>query len=874
VTWWQRLRRRSRLEHELDAELRYHFDRLVDDNMRRGMPRAEALRRARLAFGGLEQIKESCRDVRGTRWVEDLAYDMRFAGRLLRKHRSFTLVATIVLALGIGVNGVFLTLVEMICLRGLPIDRVDRVLYVGTRDARNVEAGVSFPDFEDIRAAARSFTTFAAFAPAPMSVSDAHVAAERFSGAFVSADVLVMTGEAPLLGRGFRRGDDRPGAPAVALIGYRVWQARYHADPAVLGRTVRINGVPSTVVGVMPARFRFPTHADVWQPLAAMPALASARRDDRVLGVLGRLTDGVRPAQAGEELELVAKRLAVEYPKTNEGVRLTVAPINERYNGNITHPAWLAFITAGALVLLIACANVANLLLMRASERCREIAIRASLGATRRRVIRQLLAESTAIAALGGLAGLGLSIAGLRLVASLTPPDVLPYWMDFTMNTRVVVVMAALCMGTTVVFGLLPALQLSMTDVLRALKDGGPTGSGSLRRRAWTTPFVVCQFALAFVLLTQLALSVRLVLAERDKDPAIDMTRVLTMMLELPERVYSTPGERLRLLTELQERLQHLPSVSAAAFAATLPFGGATSRQLVIDAAEPGSGRRRPSIQTVIVSPRYFETLGLAITRGRGFVDRDGSPGNEHVVVNQRFADLYSKTHSAVGDRIGLRAGDDTAAEWYTVVGVSPSVRQRPLADPDPVVYVPARADPPGAIALIVRGRSDRPPRASDIRGELRALDPDLPVYRIMTLQEAVQASRWNGRVSNVLITAITCIAIALAAVGIYAVVSFMVVQRTREIGVRVALGALPRQIALLALRFAMVPVAVGLGLGLAGAIAWQKLFASASPAGMLSHAPNVVLAAVLLGAVAISACAVPARRAARADPLAALRSE
>jgi putative ABC transport system permease protein len=874
VTWWQRLRGRSRLERELDAELRYHFDRLVEDNVRDGLPRSEAVRRARLAFGGVDQVKEGCRDVRGTRWIEDLAGDVRFAGRLLRKHRSFTLVATLVLAVGIGVNGVFLTLVEMICLRGLPIDQVDRVMYVATRDARNVDGRVSFQDFEDFRAAARSVTAIGAFAAAPMTISDEAVAAERFSGVYVSADALATTRQAPLFGRGFRRDDDRTGAPGVALIGYRVWQARFHADPAVVGRNVRINGAPVTVVGVMPDGFRFPTHADVWQPLAAMPGLTSQRRDERVLGVLGRLSDGVTAAQASEELDAIAGRLALEYPDTNAGIRVTVAPINDRYNGNVTHPAWLAFMTAGGLVLLIACANVANLLLMRSAERSREIAIRASLGASRRRVIRQLLAESTLIAALGGFAGLGLSIGGLRVVSSLTPPDVLPYWMNFTMNTRLIMVMALLCMGTAILFGLLPALQLSVTDVIRALKDGGPTGSGPSRGRPWTTAFVVCQFALAFVLLAQLALSVRLVLAERDKDPAIDMTRVLTLMVELPDYAYRTPGERLDRLRQLQERLQQLPSVSAAALTTALPFGGSTGRQLVLDGAESGSGKSGPTVQTVIVSPRYFETLGLAIVRGRGFLERDGSPGHETVIVNQRFAETYLKTRTPVGHRIGLRAADDTAAQWYTVIGVSPSIRQRPVGDPDPVVYVSLREEPPAAVAVMVRGRSEGVPTASDIRSELRALDPDAPVYRIMTLQQAVNASRWNGRISNVLITTITCIAIALSAVGVYAVVSFRVVQRTREIGVRVALGAAPRQIALVALRWAILPLAAGLALGLAGAVAWHKLFASASPAGLLSLSPNVLLAAGLLVAVAVAACVGPVRRAARVDPLVALRCE
>lgn len=876
MTWWQRLRRRDQLETELDAELRFHFERLVAEHLQRGLFDQDARRQARLAFGGLDQVKEDCRDARGTRWIEDLAQDFRFAGRLLGKHRSFTLVATIVLALGIGVNGVFLTLVEMICIRGLPLDRVDRVMYVGTRDAHDRNRGVSYPDFEDVRAGTRSFTGIAAFAASPMAVSDEGLAPDRFPGAFVSANAFRLAGEAPLVGRDFQPKDDRLGAPAVVIIGYRVWRTRYGGDPSLVGQTIRVNGVPSVVLGVMPERFRFPTNADVWQPLALMPDLANQRRDARVLGVFGRLVDGATPAGARAELDAIAARLAREYPETNEAVRMTAVPINERYNGNITDPAWLAFITAGGLILLIACANVANLLLMRSSQRSREIAIRASLGATRRRVIRQLLAESTLIAALGGLAGLGLSLAGLRVVSSFTPPGVLPYWMDFTMNVRIFAFLATVCLGTTFAFGLLPALQLSKTDVNGVLKDGGPTGGGAFRGRWWTTAFLVSQFALALLLLTHLALGVRLLLAERDRDPAIDMPRLLTMSVALPNQTYPTAAGRIAFFERLDDKLRNIGPVSSAAIASALPFGGAATRQLVIDGVPAATGRPRPTVWTLAVGPRYFETLGLPVIRGRAFDDRDGTPGHENAIVNQRFVEMNFPNTDPLGHRIRVTS-ESTAdsAPWFTVVGISPSVRQRPAPEPDPVVYLPYRAEPPPTAALIVRGPPKPAAIAPAVREEVRALDPDLPLYRIMTMEQAVKESQWNGRTSNLLITIITCIAVGLSALGLYAVTSYTVIQRTQEIGLRMAMGGQPRQVAWLVLRRATLPLGLGLIVGVACTMAWERLFANYSAAAIVLSDPlNVTAAAALLVLVAAVACVAPTRRAARLDPLLALRHE
>ena len=872
MTWWHRLWRRAERERQLDAELRYHVERRVDDLVQGGLSAREARRAVRLEFGGLDQVKEQCRDARGTRWIEDAATDLPYAARLLATRRSFTLVAALVLALGIGVNAMFLTLVEMICIRGLPIDRADRVMFV--RDAGSRVSGLSYADFEAVRGAAPAFSGLAAFAGASMAISDEGRAADRVSGAYVSAGAFGLVGEPPIAGRDFRAEDDRPGAPAVVIIGSRVWRGRYESDPAVVGRTIRVNGVPSVVIGVMRERFRFPTNADVWLPLALMPGLATEPGRARTLGVFGRLLDEATAAEARDQVAAVAARLERDSPDTNTGVRLTVQPINERYNGDITNPAWLAFVTAGGLVLLIACANVANLLLMRSTERSREIAMRASLGATRQRVVRQLLAESALLAIVGGALGIGLGVAGLRLIASFVPPDALPYWMDFTMDMRVLGTLAAICLATSFIFGLVPAFHLARTDVYGVLKDGSRAAGSGMRRRAWGAIFLTGQVALALLLLTQLALSVDLSLEQGRRDPPIDMPHLLTMSVALPAATYRTPDERAAFDDRLDQSVRAIGAVSSVAIASALPFGGGAPRQLAIEGVPDGPDGPA-TVWTLGIGSGYFETLGLSLVHGRALGDRDGTPGYESVIVNQRFAELFFPDADPLGRRIRLTAAGETArSPWLTIVGVSPTVRQRLLPDPDPVVYLPYPASPPASAFVLIRGRREAESMAPSLREVVRRLDPDLPLYAITTLEQAVEDLRWNSRLSSLLISIITCIAVGLAAVGLYTVTSHAVAARTQELGVRMALGAGPRHLGWLVLRRATAQLGAGLFVGALCALAWEGLFASGSPSGILDDPGRLVAAATVLVLVAATACLVPLSRVTRLDPVVALRHE
>ena len=474
-------------------------------------------------------------------WVQEVWRDFRFAIRLLKKERGFTLVAATVLGLGIGVNNTQFILVNAICIRGLPIDKPDRVLFFSARDARDQELSLSFREFDAIRSSTRGFTGFAAFANAPLAVGDEGRAPDRALGTYLSAGAFRLLGAVPMLGRDFEPADDRPGAQPVTILASSLWRSRYSSDPSIVGRAIRINGTPSIVAGVMADGFRFPSNTEVWQPLALMPGIMTERRTARALSVFGRMADGAAIVDVRGQLAALTTRLSHDYPETNQTLRLAAIPINDRYNGRLTDSVWLAFMTVGVVVVLIACANVANLLLMRSLRRAHEMAIRASLGASRPQLIRQLIVESAALAALGGLLGLAFSLLGVRVIARAIPANTLPYWITFSMDGRAFAVLCAVSLGTVFVFGLAPAMQVSKTDVHHVMKEGGRSGVTGARARRWTTAFLTVEFALTMMLLATLALGVRLARAAERADLVFNPSGLITTSITLPADKYRSP---------------------------------------------------------------------------------------------------------------------------------------------------------------------------------------------------------------------------------------------------------------------------------------------------------------------------------------------
>jgi predicted permease len=870
VTWWSRFRRRGTLERQLDAELRYHVDRLTQDFMAEGLPEAEARRRARLEFGGLDQVKEDCRDARGTRWAHDALQDLTFSVRLLAKDRLFTAAAVLALGLGIGVNNMLFTIVDALCIRGLSIPRVDRMVYIESREAGR-SRGLSFPEFDEIRSGAQSLDETSAFITLQATLAETDRAPDRVALSYVSEGFFHLTGAAPILGRDFRPDDDRAGALPVAVLDGRLWNTRYGSDPAVLGRVVTLNGLPATLIGVMPDGYRLPGNTDAWLTLTQTPAAVRNGKDARSLGVMGTMKDGRTVPHVAEEMAALGARLAQRSPDTNHAVQLTAVPLNERFNGRITDPAWLAFISVGILIVVIACSNVANLLLARSVYRSREIAIRVSMGATRWRVVRQLLVEGTMLAAIGGLLGLGLSYVGLRIFTSAIPATGLPFWVHLTMDGRAFGELAAVCLGTVLLFALAPAMQVARADVNDVLKEAGRASAGGPRARRWTATLLAAQFGITVILLASLGLSLRQFRAAERAEVVVAAPQLLTMSVALPGEKYVTADQRLALYSALRERLSGVETISETTVASALPFATRSSRRVVFE-SRTTPGDAPPNVVTVSIDARYFDAVGVPLYHGRSFVDLDGAPGHESAIVNQRFASLYFPGADPLGRRVAfVPEAKGSPPVWLTIVGVAPTIPQRSGPVPDPVVYVPIRSEPPLTFSLIVRTKADPGTLTAVLREQVRSLDPDVPLFQVMTLARVEHDSGWNARVSNGLITTIASIALLLSAIGLLAMTTHAVAQRRHELGIRIALGARRGTIMAIVLRGAMFHVAVGLGVGIVCTAVWERLFRTP---GMLTSPMNLLMVSAVMALMGAAASLWPAHRATRVDPLAALRQQ
>jgi predicted permease len=815
--------------------------------------------------------------------MASLLHDLRFGLRRLVKDRWFTLAAVAALALGIGANSAVFTLVNAVLLRGLPFDDPDRIMWIDTRDGRGQQLGVSVADFEDWRRASRTFSGMTLVQTGGLALSGDDRVPENYNGGYISANAFELIGVQPALGRGFVPADDAPGAPPVVLISGGIWQSRYAGDPSIVGKAVTVNGLPATLIGIMPEGLKWPLQHEVWTPMSQLPpALRDRGRQVRGYFVYARLADDVTIEQAQSEMANISAQLAQQYPDTNTEISAVVTPFLQRIIGpQITTIFW-SLMGAVAFVLLIACTNVANLLLARAAHRTREIAVRVALGATRLRIVRQLLVESILLAVISGVVGLGVATLLIRWFDRETQTIGKPSWMTFSMDPSVFGFIAAICLLTGILFGLAPALHISKTNVNEVLKEAGRSGSGGLRARRWTAALIVTELTLTLVLLAGAGFMMRSFLNMYRLDVGFDTSRLLTMTYILPTRKYTTRDERMAFIRRMEERLNTVGAVVGASTATNQPLFGGARRQLAIDGKPTPPGQPPPTVTMVSVGPRYFDALGVTLARGRSFDANDGSPGREAAVINQRLASMYFETEEPIGQRI--RLSDDTPGaptyEWATIVGLTPNVRQNGSQEdpePDPVVYLPHRQNATfigAAASLLVRARSDPGPLAPLLRKEVSALDPDLPLNNIRTMDENLAQLRWFVRVFGTMFLAFAGIAIVLSAVGLFAVTAYSVTQRTQEIGVRMALGAQATQVAWLILRRGLLHLAIGLTLGLAGAFGVGRLLGSMLFQTSPADPTTLVAITLLLITVAIGASLWPAWQASRLDPVTALRYE
>jgi len=801
--------------------------------------------------------------------------DLRFAGRMLTKDPKFTAVVVLALALGIGANTTVFTLVNAVLFRGLPFERADRIMHISsTRVARgDNRLGVSYPDFKDWKAQTKTFQNLGAFSLETINLSDQGNVPERYSGGRITANTFSLLGQKPMLGRDFLPDEDKPGTATVVILGHGVWKTRYGKDPGIIGRAIRVNDIPATVIGVMPEGMKFPLNEDLWLPL--IPVGPWEKRDAHDLNVFGRLKDGATLAGARAEITQLAKTLEKDYPKTNQGIGAVVKTYNEVFNGDQIRIIFLALLGAVGFVLLIACANVANLLLSRSLARAKEVSIRTALGASRWRVVRQLLIESVLLGILGGVVGLLFSIWGVRMF-DLAVADVgKPYWIKFTMDFAVFGYLAAICLTTGLLFGLAPALHMSKVDINKTLKEGTRGSGGSSRAKYLSGTLVVGELALALVLLAGAGLMIRSFLKMYEMDPGFNPDNILTMRYMLNDAKYPTPDSRVHFEEQLLARLTTVAGVDSVAVTSNLPMQGAPNWRFEIEGQPPVEKEKRQSASGIIISPDYFRVLGIDILRGRAFNGSDGLPGKTAVIVNQRFAAKYWPKEDAVGKRIRVTR-DSGEQPWLTVLGICPDIRQGDFnhSEPDMVIYVPYRQNAATGVAIMARSKVPPTSLTSSFRKQVQELDGNLPLYRISTLPESFVQQRWPFRVFGSLFAVFALIALVLSSVGIYAVMSYAVSQRTQEIGIRMALGASTGSVMRLVLSLGAKQLAIGLAVGLALAYGVTRVLASLLVQITPTDPVTFTFIVLLLVAVAFIACWIPARRAMQVDPLVALRYE
>jgi predicted permease len=801
--------------------------------------------------------------------------NLRLGVRRLVKDRGVSAAAICALALALTAVNTIFSLANGIFLRPLPFEDPERIVLLGTTrttGGNRIDVGLSYADWQDWRASTSTLSSLAVFTEDTVNLADDRVAPERLYGAIVSANTFSTIGRQPLLGRDFAAADDMAGAPLVVLLGHRVWQGRYGGDAGVVGRTVRVNGRLSTVVGVMPPGFAFPQTVDIWQPLAALPDTTRSARAERFLEGIGRMRPGVSRAQAAADLGAIAAGIASRDAATSAGVAPRVRDFRDRSVGRV-RVVLTAFGLAVTLVLLVACANVANLLLARGLDRGREMSIRLSMGASRGRLIAQLLGESTVLGAAAGVLGLALSMVAVAAFrGALDAAGDVPYFIDFSMDWRVVTFLAGLTLAASMAFGLMPALHTSRAALSAVLADAGRASTGGPRNRRWHGGLVVAQVALAIVLLTAAGLTIRDLQAQTRVDVGIDSRGVTTARLTLPDGRYATPESRAAFYARLDARLATL-TAGKAVLATYPPTDGGERREVGIDGRTAETGR--PPVSMLAIGPRYFASLHSRPVRGREFADEDAAGV---AVVNERFARLYFGDTDPLGHSVSMRVGGrrDEPVQRFTIVGVAPNVRQRSTADRDfdPVVYVPQQGWPFVYATILMRSDAATGTAAAALRDTIGALDPDLPLFDMRSLDDVIDEERWEGRVMSTVFGLVALLALTLATVGVYAVTAFAVSRRTREIGVRMALGARAGHIYALVTRGAALQVTVGIALGLLGAFGVRGVLDAILSEIDATDAVTLAAAPVLLACVTVIACLVPAARAAAVDPARSLRAE
>ena len=805
--------------------------------------------------------------------MDTLFKDIRYGIRSLARHPGFTAIAVLTLALGIGANTAIFSVVNAVLLRPLPFSDPDRIVWVWDTQPQLATAPASVPDFLDWKEQNRSFEHLAAFQSGNMFL-DAGNGTEDPRVGLVTPNTFSVFRVSPILGRTFTDDETLPGEPSrVAVLSYSMWQSQFGSDPSVVGRTILLSGATHKIIGVMQAGFSFPEGAKLWRPLPIDPKQLD--RGPHYLQVVGRLKPDVSLAQAQADMSTIATRLAQQYPEKIAGHGVKLQPLTDVIVGDIGL-ALFVLLSAVGFVLLIACANLANLMLARVGARQKEIAVRTALGASRFHIVRQLLTESIMLAVAGGAAGLLLAIWAVSWVVSLSP-DTIPRVQEISVDQRVAGFSLLLSIVTGVLFGLAPALQVSRPNLTDSLKESGRTTAG-LHGSRLRGALVISEVALSLVLLIGAGLMIRSFAKLNQVDPGFDPDRVLTLVVALLHNKYPTDEQVATSYSQILERAAAVPGVLSAGAISDLPLSGSsTSDYFTIEGRPPIAKEAEPLTEYRLVTPRYFESMGIPLLAGRDVAETDTKQSPNVVVINDTFARRHFAGENPLGHRLKLQGQE---RDPLLIVGVVGDVRDFGLDEqPTPGAYVPFLQDPLSktysrSMTIVARTKSDPGAMAGSLRAVLTSMDKSLPVTALKPMTDYLRDSLARRRFNMVLLSAFSGIALVLAAIGIYGVISYGVAQRTREMGIRMALGAQSRDVLKLVVRQAMTLTLGGVVIGLLASFALTRLMKSLLFSVSVTDPLTFAVIAVLLTLIALLACLIPAVRATKVDPLVALRYE
>jgi putative ABC transport system permease protein len=860
------LLRRTSVERELDEELRYHIEQQAEQNIRLGMDAEEARSAALRAFGGVERAKERCREARGVRWLEDIRQDLGYGVRMLLKKPGFTLTAVLTFALGIGVNTVVFSGVYLLLFQPLPYPDAERLAVISQTSRQGVETGVSYPDFAVWKAQNPAFERMAAYGTSSVNLTSSDPV-KRVTGSHVSEEFFPLLGGRPRIGRPFLAEEFRPGGDKVVILSHSFWQDRFDADAGVIGRTLKFDGQSHTIVGVMPSSFSYPFRAAFWTPLEAfeqaetLPDAAANNYE-----VIGLLRQGVSVERAAEEMAALARGAPPETSARRPELTVKVARLQDTIQGLTKYRTPIMALQFAVLfVLLIASVNLSNLLLARNAARHREFTIRLAIGASRWRLVRQLLAESLLLGLLGSLLGVLLAMWGMDMVRAFGDLR-LPGVGDIEINVPVLLIILLVSLLTSLAFGLGPALMAGRQDLIECLKTG--VASADPRQRRLSGILIVAEVALAVALLTGSGLMIRTFLNLTKEDPGFDPAHAVAVSLALPRSQRQDYGSLASYFDEAILRLRAVPGVESVGGVTYLPLVGYNPGvNFTIDgrASSPETAERA-DVQPI--TPDYFQAIGIPVLRGRQFTEAEMKPQPDAAIINNAFAKKFWPDEDPLGKYILLQ-GTEVPRGPLVVVGIVGDVRQFGLrTEPRPEIYLPMLRH---SMTLVVRTGGDPAHLFAALRGTLQTLDGQAAIS-MKTMEQVLSRSTWTPRHLALRLGVLAAVALLLAAMGIYGLISFVVVQRTREMGIRLALGAQRRDILKLMLGQGLKLTLVGVAAGLALSLALAR-FLSSMLFGVSAHDPTTFAAiTLLLAGVALTASYLPARRATKVNPIVALR--